>query len=176
MVSPRHCRVPAGSESAVRCNGSWRTRLFAVAASGIALAAGRGGASARTAPAAETASAIQDAAGIRAGLCVHIGCGDDGTDRSPWLLGKAKPADDEAVFMVLNDYRGPTPGPWRGVRTAQHNFARTEEGPFLLTDVRRDPWEMDNLVKKEPELVRKLDEMTLAMIKKYEDRWPAKKE
>ena len=102
--------------------------------------------------------------------------GLDGTDRSGWLLGKAKPTGDEALFMVLNDYRSPTPGPWRGVRTARYNFARTEAGPFLLTDVTADPWEMNNLVKKKPELVKKYDAMTLAMIKKYDDRWPAKKQ
>ncbi len=99
----------------------------------------------------------------------------DGTDRSAWLLGKGKPTGDEPVFMVLNDYRRPTPGPWRGVRTARYNFARSKDGPFVLFDVKNDPWEMHNLVKTQPDLVKRFDEMTLAMIKKYDDQWPAPK-
>ena len=111
-----------------------------------------------------------------AGLAgIDVPAGLDGTDRSGWLLGKARPAGDEHVFLVLNDYRRPTPGPWRGVRTARHNFARTKDGPFVLFDVKKDPWEMRNLVQAEPALAKKFDDLTLAMMTKYDDAWPAPK-
>jgi arylsulfatase A-like enzyme len=101
--------------------------------------------------------------------------GPDGTDRSAWLTGKAEPTGEEAVFLLLDQGRGTTPGPWRGVRTARYNYARLRDRPFVLFDLQQDPYEMSNLVAERPELVKKFDEMTLAMMKKYDDRWPPAK-
>ena len=111
-----------------------------------------------------------------AGLAgIDVPAGLDGTDRSGWLGGKAQPTGEEALFTVLNDYRRPTPGPWRGVRTGRYNYARTKDGPFVLFDLKTDPYEMHNLVKETPDLVKKFDDQTLAMMKKHHDDWPAPK-
>jgi arylsulfatase A-like enzyme len=69
-----------------------------------------------------------------------------GTDLSPVVLGRSEEGPSSAFFQIF----GPCSDnalahAWRGVRTAQHMYARTESGPWLLYDLEKDPYEMDNL-------------------------------
>jgi arylsulfatase A-like enzyme len=75
-------------------------------------------------------------------------------DFSPWLRGEAPAPDREGVLLEFvaemrpgRNYHDRT---WRGIRTADHKYVtlgdRTGAAPWLLFDLRADPFEMRNLV------------------------------
>ncbi len=70
-----------------------------------------------------------------------------GTDLSALWLGQADHGPDSAFFQIFVPFAGDgTPNPWRGVRTEQVMYARTERGPWVLYDLRDDPDELKNLI------------------------------
>ncbi len=69
-----------------------------------------------------------------------------GTDLSGVVLGTTDRGPDSAYFQIFVPFVGDvTPRPWRGVRTDRHMYARTQEGPWLLFDLKDDPYEQKNL-------------------------------
>jgi arylsulfatase A-like enzyme len=74
----------------------------------------------------------------------------DGIDLSAQLLGaadeRAAPAAYIACYVTPAAKSKPT---WRGLRTEQHLFACTEDGPWILYDILKDPLELLNLVDSE---------------------------
>ncbi len=69
-----------------------------------------------------------------------------GTDLSGVVLGQADRGPDSAFFQIFVPFAGDgTPNPWRGVRTNHHMYARTEAGPWVLYDLKDDPYELKNL-------------------------------
>ncbi len=69
-----------------------------------------------------------------------------GTDLSGVVLGRADCGPDSAFFQIFVPFAGDgTPQPWRGVRTERFMYARTEAGPWVLYDLKEDPYEMKNL-------------------------------
>jgi len=63
--------------------------------------------------------------------------------------------------------------PWRGVRTARHTYARSEDGAWVLYDNENDPYQLDNLAGKpeHAELQARLDEMTMDWFERTGDDW-----
>ncbi|MDE0098172.1 MAG: sulfatase [Truepera sp.] len=82
------------------------------------------------------------------GLCgVEIPDTVDGRDFSPTLTGGPDPSGGAALlasFYPLWEAGGGRE--FRGVRTHRHTYVRTLEGPWLLYDNERDPYQLVNLV------------------------------
>lgn len=81
------------------------------------------------------------------GFCrVPAPAGTQGTDLSAVALGETESGPRSAFFQIFVPFAGDgTPKPWRGVRTAGAVYARTEDAPWVLYDLDRDPLERRNL-------------------------------
>ena len=112
----------------------------------------------------------------------------EGQSFAPVIRGEAAPAEDRAVLIQCV-----TPfGEWtrerggqeyRGIRTVRYTYARNLEGPWLLYDNEKDPYQMDNLIGRpehaamqgqlEAELQRLLNERRDAFLpgSAYIERW-----
>ncbi len=76
----------------------------------------------------------------------------EGTDRTALLRGEVQDGDSAALIMCPSPF-----GQWtrrqggreyRGLRTAQYTYVRSLDGPWLLYDNQRDPFQQDNLCGK----------------------------
>lgn len=105
-------------------------------------------------------------------LCglVGIDCppGLDGVDCSAALLGGERA--QESVYLAMQHGYVPWPG-WRGIRTERYNYARTEEGPWILFDLEDDPFEERNMVGRDERRVAEMDAMLLDAMSKCGDSW-----
>ncbi|MBL8174268.1 MAG: sulfatase [Bryobacterales bacterium] len=69
-----------------------------------------------------------------------------GTNLAPLVLGQKMNAPDSAYFQIFGPFQGDgTEHGWRGVRTARYMYARTKDKPWVLYDLREDPYELKNL-------------------------------
>ncbi|HRW10587.1 MAG TPA: sulfatase [Caldilineaceae bacterium] len=87
----------------------------------------------------------------------------EGLDFSGHLAGGVAPSDGaaliECIHPIADWWHGLGGKEYRGMRTARYTYARALEGPWLLYDNVRDPYQLENLVDN-PEhaaLVRELD-------------------
>ncbi len=111
-----------------------------------------------------------------AGLAgVHAPSGLDGADFSSLFLGQPGAAGQEQSYLAMHHGYVPWPG-WRGVRTERYLYARVETEPWVLFDLKNDPFELHNLVKDNPRLVKELDALTKDMMKDTGDTWRGEKE
>ena len=84
------------------------------------------------------------------GLCgINIPSTVEGTDFSGFLTGRSEVPDDAALiscpspFGQWNRQRGGRE--YRGVRTARYTYTRDRQGPWLLYDNIKDPYQLTNL-------------------------------
>ena len=97
----------------------------------------------------------------------------DGADWSAVLRREPDAPRQEAAYLSAAEaLHVGWPG-WRGVCTQEHVYACTEDGPWLLFDRARDPYELENLVSAEPQLTSDLHDMTRALMDRLGDRWRA---
>jgi arylsulfatase A-like enzyme len=85
------------------------------------------------------------------GLCrLRVPSTVEGEDRSAWLRGEQPDGDRAALITCITPF-----GEWtrerggreyRGLRTVRYTYVRTLEGPWLLYDNRKDPYQEHNLV------------------------------
>jgi arylsulfatase A-like enzyme len=69
-----------------------------------------------------------------------------GSNLADVITGKTDQGPDSAFFQIFVPFAGDgTPLPWRGVRTSSHLFARTDKGPWVMYDLKSDPFELKNL-------------------------------
>lgn len=94
--------------------------------------------------------------------------GLDGVDCSATLLGGE--AAQESVFLSMQHGYVAWPG-WRGIRTSQYSYARTEDAPWILFDAKNDRFEERNLVGRNERLVAELDALLLDAMKDCGDSW-----
>ncbi|MFO0952301.1 MAG: sulfatase [Isosphaeraceae bacterium] len=100
------------------------------------------------------------------GLCgLPVPATMQGADLSGVVLGEPGKAADSVFFQIFVPFAGDgTPNPWRGVRTSRYMYARTAEGPWVLYDLKEDPYEMKNLARDpsraelRAEMERKIDD------------------
>lgn len=71
-----------------------------------------------------------------------------GTDLTPVLLHQTgAQAPDSAFFQIFGPFQGDgTEDGWRGVRTRRYMYARFENRPWVLYDMEKDPYQLQNLV------------------------------
>ncbi|MBN1642206.1 MAG: sulfatase [Anaerolineae bacterium] len=99
------------------------------------------------------------------GLCgLPVPEGVEGLDYSRYVRGGRNPSDGAALLMCPQPF-----GQWtaqrhggreyRGLRTVRYTYTRSLDGPWLLYDNERDPYQMENLVgdPAHADLVRELD-------------------
>jgi arylsulfatase A-like enzyme len=81
------------------------------------------------------------------GLCgLGIPRSMQGTDLSRAVLRRSAAGPDSAFFQIFGPFNGDsTPFGWRGVRTGRYMYARSQQQPWVLFDLERDPDEMRNL-------------------------------
>lgn len=96
----------------------------------------------------------------------------EGDDLSS-VIRKGKEKEDHAVlYMRVSTFlQGPYPKEYRAVRTDRYTYVRDLEGPWLLYDDVKDPFQMDNLASK-PEytaLRNELDKRLESLLKKIGD-------
>lgn len=98
--------------------------------------------------------------------------GIDGLDYSPLLTGKSKKAPRDYAFIQMMYAFVPWPG-WRGFRTREYTYARTVDGPWILFNDAKDPYQMKNLVDdpKSQSLVKKMDKRLADIMAENGDSW-----
>lgn len=82
------------------------------------------------------------------GLCgVPAPASMQGSDLSAFVLGGNAGGPDSAFFQIFGPWsNGAIAAGWRGIRTHSAMYARWESGPWVLYDLVRDPYELNNLV------------------------------
>jgi arylsulfatase A-like enzyme len=102
---------------------------------------------------------------------VGIPASIEGEDLSP-LIRSGGETDRAALYMNVSPFvRGAFGKEYRAIRTRKHTFVRGIEGPWLLFDDERDPWQINNLAGQ-PEhaaLVKQLDGQLGACLKRIGD-------
>lgn len=76
----------------------------------------------------------------------------------------------ESTYLTMHHGYLEWPG-WRGLRTERYNYARTEQGPWVLFDVQNDPFEENNLVRQDDALVGELDAQLASAMAECGDSW-----
>jgi arylsulfatase A-like enzyme len=97
-----------------------------------------------------------------------------GSNLSRVAVGKAEEGPASVLFQIFGPYRGDgTERAWRGVRTGRFMYARWESGPWLLYDVHKDPYELQNLVNDAAYAseLRDLDKQLLDWMSRVGDSW-----
>ena len=92
----------------------------------------------------------------------------DGVDCAATFLGGE--AAQESVYLSMQHGYVPWPG-WRGIRTERYNYARTEDAPWILFDLKNDPFEQHNLVDENKSLTAELDALLLQAMSNCGDSW-----
>lgn len=92
----------------------------------------------------------------------------DGVDCSTAFLGGEQVQDH--VYLSMHHAFVPWPG-WRSIRTERYNYARTEDGPWILYDIENDPYEKHNLVGENDALVAEMDALLLKSMADCGDTW-----
>jgi arylsulfatase A-like enzyme len=98
--------------------------------------------------------------------------GLDGADFSPLLRGETSKPPRDYVYLEMQYAYVPWPG-WRALRTRNLMYARTAEKPWLLFDVAKDPWQMNNLVDDpaSQSVVKQMDDRLAAIMRETGDSW-----
>lgn len=108
-------------------------------------------------------------------LCgVAVPADMQGTDLSPVLLSRAETGPASAFFQQFVPYRSDrVDRPWRAVRTARYLYARTRTGPWLMYDLKEDPYERNNLVNDagHEKLRTELDAQVAEWMRRTGDSW-----
>jgi arylsulfatase A-like enzyme len=98
----------------------------------------------------------------------------EGEDLSPLLRAGREADDRSALYMGVAPFVAPDfAREYRAIRTARHTYVRSLDGPWMLFDDEKDPYQTNNLVAR-PEhaaLVGELDARLQAMLKRIGDRF-----
>ena len=96
----------------------------------------------------------------------------EGEDLSALIRGGPE-RDRAALYMQVSPFV-PECLPYRAIRTATHTFIRQKDGPTLLFDDSKDPFQMDNMAEKQENtaLRQALDGKLDAELKRIGDDFP----
>jgi arylsulfatase A-like enzyme len=97
-----------------------------------------------------------------------------GADLSAVARGETLAGPDAVLLQIFVPFNpDQVARPWRGIITADHTYARFEDGPWVLFDHRRDPAQLDNLAGRTEHaaLERELDDRLAAFMKRHGDAW-----
>ena len=97
-----------------------------------------------------------------------------GTDLSSVILGRTQGGPTSAYFQIfVPSHAGGVLHAWRGVRTERYMYARTEAEPWVLYDLKDDPYEMTNLAHTDSaSAIRiEMEAMLAQWMEKTKDSW-----
>ena len=99
----------------------------------------------------------------------------DGLDFSAFITEKTSKPPRDYAFLSMPYAYVPWPG-WRALRTKDYMYARTKSGPWILYNIKKDPYELKNLVKDKSSqsLVKKMDRRLASVMKEAGDSWGIK--
>lgn len=102
----------------------------------------------------------------------------EGTDYSDVLYGRKTVTEDKGAYILnaapfgewARCYSGRE---WRGIRTLQYTYCISKEGPWLLYDNLKDPYQLNNLIGKPgyEELQGELHDRLQKLLKKHNDEF-----
>jgi arylsulfatase A-like enzyme len=97
----------------------------------------------------------------------------DGHDYAPYLRGERAKTPPYAHLAIHTRTENNEFAPWRGLRTSRYKYARFQDKPWVLYDLERDPYELDNLVDRasSASLVAQFDHEIRAFMRRTADRW-----
>jgi len=101
--------------------------------------------------------------------------GIDGVDGSAYIAGKsAKAPRDRALLQMMYGYVA-WPGR-RALRTHEHSYARTVDGPSFLYIITQDPFQVKNLVEDSGAraLLADMDKRLSTLMNETGDSWEYK--
>jgi arylsulfatase A-like enzyme len=108
-------------------------------------------------------------------LCgINVPADMQGTDLSKVVLGKTDEGPESAFFQIFGPFHGGgVLHAWRGVRTERYMYARRQTQPWVLYDLKNDPYEMHNLVDDPgaASLRTEMDNKLKLWMKKIGDSW-----
>jgi arylsulfatase A-like enzyme len=108
------------------------------------------------------------------GLCgVQPPAGMHGFDFAPYLQGRSQRTPEYAYLMNHTQTESGEFSPWRGLRSRQHTYARFRDKPWVLYDLAKDPFELENLVNEPAygKLVGRFDREIQAIMERTGDKW-----
>ncbi|MCW5963477.1 MAG: sulfatase [Bryobacterales bacterium] len=71
-----------------------------------------------------------------------------GRDFSRRILGQQQELPDSTFFQIFGPFQGGrVVAGWRGLRTERYMYARYEDRPWVLYDLKEDPFELNNLAE-----------------------------
>lgn len=97
-----------------------------------------------------------------------------GQDLSKLVLGDTEEGPESAYFQIFGPYQsGGVADAWRGVRTQRYMYARYRDKPWVLYDLEKDPYEMENLADDPAaaSLVAEMDTSIEGWMRKTGDSW-----
>ena len=97
-----------------------------------------------------------------------------GADLSKLALGRARSGPESAFFQIFGPYQGDgTEDGWRGVRTRRFLYARYRSRPWVLYDLEKDPYELNNLAEDPAAapLRREMEGKLSAWMRRTGDSW-----
>lgn len=108
---------------------------------------------------------------------IKIPASVEGKDVSPGMLQPSRYPIDAALMMLpvpFHEYNFGNGGrEYRGIRTERYTYARRLNGPWLLYDNKKDPYQQDNLINKPAHqaLQRSLEAALSEKLKENNDRF-----
>ncbi|MBM3958058.1 MAG: sulfatase-like hydrolase/transferase, partial [Gemmatimonadetes bacterium] len=97
-----------------------------------------------------------------------------GADLSAHILGGSGQPPDSAFFQIFGPFQGGgvTEG-WRGVRTGRYMYARHQSKPWVLYDLQKDPYELENLINDPAaaSILQDMDKRLQAWMNQTGDSW-----
>jgi len=90
-------------------------------------------------------------------------------------LASGSVSGSEAVYLKIYEPREPwgVPAAWRGIRTRRYTYARLRDRPWVLYDLEKDPYQLENLADDpaHSELRSKLDLLLAEEMSRSGDNW-----
>ena len=96
-----------------------------------------------------------------------------GFDYADFLRGKSERTPSYAHLMSYTSAETGEFGPWRGLRSKEYKYATFRDRPWLLYDLEKDPYEMDNLADdaRHSNLIRLLHGAIKQQMERTGDKW-----
>lgn len=98
-----------------------------------------------------------------------------GSNLAPLAMGQPRAsAPDSAFFQIFGPFQGDgTEDGWRGVRTQTHMYARFRDKPWVLYDLAKDPYQLNNLAGQPSarSIQQALDKRLAQWMKQTGDSW-----
>lgn len=104
---------------------------------------------------------------------VKGGAGVSGFDYSGYLLGRSRTTPEHAIMQMYTRTERNEFAPWRGLRSRRYKYARFADRPWLLYDLLKDPYELNNLVdsRAHRSLIASFDRELTEYMRSTNDSW-----